>query len=139
MRRKGEGHEPITLTPPTRFASGAHPSPDGRGIKEELMTDKGVVAQLMKQAEAEGAGLVTLRALVEEASELGAARALERLGLGDDKARGDMDELRELLSAWRDAKQSARRALVSWIVRVALALLLIGLAVRLRLTELITG
>jgi hypothetical protein len=50
-----------------------------------------------------------------------------------------MDELRELLSAWRDAKRSARQAVVSWAVRVCLALLLIGLAVRLRLTDLITG
>jgi hypothetical protein len=50
-----------------------------------------------------------------------------------------MDELRELLSAWRDAKRRARQAVVSWAVRVCLALLLIGLAVRLRLTDLVTG
>ena len=50
-----------------------------------------------------------------------------------------MDELRELLSAWRDAKRSAARAIVTWVVSVGLALLLIGIAVRLRLTELVTG
>jgi hypothetical protein len=49
-----------------------------------------------------------------------------------------MDELRELLSAWRDAKRSAARAVVTWAVGVMLMLLLIGLAVRLRLTELVT-
>ena len=50
-----------------------------------------------------------------------------------------MDELRELLSAWRDAKKTAWRAVVAWMTRIALAAVLVGLAVRLRLTELVTG
>ena len=103
------------------------------------MTADLLLARLMAQAEGKGVDLVTLRALVEEASQSGATRALGALGLDDPRARRDMDELRELLSAWRDAKRSARQAVVGWIVRVALALLLIGLAVRLRLTELVTG
>ena len=103
------------------------------------MNGEAVLARLMAQSEAKGVELITLRALVEEASEAGAARALGALGLDDPRARRDMDELRELLSAWRDAKRSARQAVVSWAVRVCLALLLIGLAVRLRLTELVTG
>ena len=98
-----------------------------------------VLARLMAQSEAKGVDLITLRALVEEGAQAGAARALGALGLDDPRARRDMDELRELLSAWRDAKRSARQAVVSWAVRVMLALLLIGLAVRLRLTELVTG
>ena len=60
-------------------------------------------------------------------------------GLDDEKARRHVDELRELLSAWRDAKRSVARAVVTWAVSVLSALLLIGLAVRLRLTELVTG
>ena len=96
-----------------------------------------VLAQLMAQAESRGGDLVTLRALVEESSEAGARRALALLGLDDAGARRDMDELRELLSAWRDAKRSAWRAVVSWATGVGLALLLIGLAVRLRLSELV--
>jgi len=96
-----------------------------------------LLASLMAQAEGRGVDLVTLRALVEESSQSGARRALDALGLDDERARRDMDELRELLSAWRDAKRSARRALVAWIMRVALAMLLIGLAVKLRLTDLI--
>ncbi|HVM22017.1 MAG TPA: DUF6127 family protein [Sphingomicrobium sp.] len=100
---------------------------------------EGLLASLMAQAEGRGVDLVTLRALAEESSQAGARRALASLGLDDERARRDMDELRELLSAWRDAKKSARRALVSWFVRVGLALLLIGLAVRFRLTDLITG
>lgn len=96
-----------------------------------------LLASLMAQAEGRGVDLVTLRAVVEEASQSGAWRALGALGLDDTKARRDMDELRELLSAWRDAKRSARRAAVAWVMRLALAMLLIGLAVKLRLTDLI--
>ena len=74
-----------------------------------------------------------LKSLLEQASESGARRALALLGLDDSHAAKDMGELRELLSAWRDAKRSARKAAVGWLVRMALALLLIGLAVKLGL------
>ena len=98
-----------------------------------------VLARLMAQAEGRGVDLVTLRALVEEASQVGATRALGALGLGDPRARRDMDELRELLSAWRDAKRSARQAVVGWAVRIVLAALLAGMAVKLGLLELLHG
>ncbi|WCT73670.1 DUF6127 family protein [Sphingomonas naphthae] len=101
------------------------------------MIETGLLARLIAQAEGEGASLVTLRGLAEEASEAGAGRALERLGLHDAGAREDLGELRQLLGAWRDAKRSARREVVAWVVRVGLALLVIGLAVRLGLAELI--
>ena len=96
-----------------------------------------VLARLMAQSEARGVDLITLRALVEEASQAGATRALGALGLDDPRARRDMDELRELLSAWRDAKRSARQAVVSWAVRIVLAALLAGMAVKLGLLELL--
>ena len=96
-----------------------------------------LLASLMAQAEGRGMDLVTLRALVEESSQAGARRALASLGLDDERARRDMDELRELLSAWRDAKRSAWRAVVTWAARVACAMVLIGIAVRLRLTDLV--
>ena len=98
-----------------------------------------LLATLIAQAEGRGVDLVTLRALVEESSQAGARRALASLGLDDERARRDMDELRELLSAWRDAKRSAWRAVVTWVVRLMLAMLLIGIAYRLRLTELMSG
>ena len=79
-----------------------------------------------------------LQGLLEQASETGARRALARLGLDDASAAKDMGELRELLSAWRDAKRSARKAAIGWIVRMVLALLLIGLAVRLGLPGLVS-
>lgn len=101
------------------------------------MTDTTMLAQLLAQAETRGSDLVTLRALIEEASELGAARALAQLGLADEAAHSDMAELRELLGAWRDAKKSARAAVVGWLVRGVLALVLIGLAVKLGLTSLV--
>lgn len=94
-----------------------------------------MLAALMGQAEGEGVDFATLRALVEEASEAGAARALGRLGLDGPGARRDMEELRELLQAWRDAKKSMRHAVVSWCVRVVLALAVIGMAVKTGLFE----
>lgn len=102
------------------------------------MNNNDTLAHLSAQAQMRGADLPTLRALIEEASELGAGRALSHLGLADDNAEKDMAELRELLSAWRDAKKSAGRAVIGWLVRLCLALLLIGLAVKLGLTGLIT-
>lgn len=92
--------------------------------REELL------ARLIAQAEDAGGDFVTLRAVVEEASELGAARVLSRMGLDDDGASDDLAELRELLRAWRDAKRSAWRAAVDWVVRGTLALLLFAIAVR---------
>jgi hypothetical protein len=103
-----------------------------------MMSDSILLTQLTTQAEARGADLVTLRALIEEASELGAARALSALGLSDDTARKDMEELRELLSAWRDAKRSARKAVIDWLMRGVLALLLVGIAVKLGLGGLVS-
>ncbi|KQM53367.1 hypothetical protein ASE82_06690 [Sphingomonas sp. Leaf230] len=95
------------------------------------MMDGAVLAQLMRQGAERGVDLVTLRAIVEEAGELGAARALARVALSDERAREDVAELRELLAAWRDAKRSVWKAVVGWIARLAMALMLAGLAVKL--------
>lgn len=97
--------------------------------------NQSMLALLIAQAEGQGADLVTLRGLVEEASEVGAERALEALGLKDIRAGRDVSELRELLQAWRDAKKSAVSAMVSWAVRIALALLVAGMAVKMGLFE----
>lgn len=101
------------------------------------MSRDDILASLMAQARDEGAELVTLRAIIEEASVLAADRVLDRLGLGDAHAEGDLGELRELLKAWRDAKTSAWKALIEWITRGVLALLLIGIAVRLGVWDLL--
>lgn len=98
-----------------------------------------VLATLMAQAEARGTELITLRALVEESSQAGARRALASLGLDDERARRDMDELRELLSAWRDAKRTARQAFVAWLVRIALAVVIAGVALKMGFLETLRG
>ena len=100
-------------------------------MKRALDFQEDMLTKLIAQAAAEGGELVTLRAIVEEASELGANRVLDRIGLSDKSAQDDIDELRELLGAWRAAKASAWKAAIEWIVRGAMALLLIGIAVRL--------
>lgn len=101
------------------------------------MNREDMLARLIAQASHEGSELITLRAIVEEASELGAKRAINRLGLDDDHAQDDIDELRELLQAWRDAKASAWKAAIEWLVRGALALLLISIAMRIGSLELL--
>jgi hypothetical protein len=99
--------------------------------------DSDLLARLVAQADAAGGDLVLIRAMVEEASDLGAARALERLGLADTTAHEDVRELRELLRGWRDAKRAAGHAVIGWVLRIAVALLLLGLAVRLDLAALL--
>jgi len=96
-----------------------------------------MVARLLAQAADAGGDMVTLRAIVEEASELGAERVLARMGLDDPAAHSDLSELRELLQAWRDAKTAAWKAVLAWVVRGALALVLMGMAWRLGATGLL--
>lgn len=94
------------------------------------MSREDTLASLLAQARDEGAELITLRAIVEEATALATDRALERLGLSDSSAQSDLSDLRELLQAWRDAKTSAWKAFIGWLIRGVLALLLVGIAVR---------
>lgn len=98
------------------------------------MKREDMLARLIAQEVEQGSDLVTLRAIVEEASELGAARTLSRMGLDDEGATDDLSELRELLRAWRDAKESVWKAVIDWSVRGVLALILVGIAVRLGVT-----
>lgn len=94
------------------------------------MNREDLVARLIAQAAADGVDLVSLRGIVEEASELGAERVLARMGLDDPEAHSDLSELRQLLQAWRDAKASAWKAAIDWVVRAVLALLLVSIAWR---------
>ena len=101
------------------------------------MKREDMLARLVAQVSEDGGDMVTLRAIIEEASELGAARVLARMGLDDETAQDDMSELRQLLRAWRDAKASAWKAAVDWAVRGIMALVLIGIAFRIGATELL--
>ncbi|HXV74408.1 MAG TPA: DUF6127 family protein [Sphingomonadales bacterium] len=76
---------------------------------------------------------VSLRKLIEAASEEGAARALAKLGLHDDTAGKDIRELRDLLEAWRETRKTAWRTVVRWVTSALIILILAGLAIRLKL------
>jgi hypothetical protein len=89
------------------------------------MTNDKLLAALLAQAE-DG----PWRSIIEEASELGARRALACLGLEDERAGRDMRELRDLVAAWREAKKSAVKAVAGWLVRIVLALIVVGIAVK---------
>ncbi|ALH78997.1 DUF6127 family protein [Sphingopyxis sp. J-6] len=101
------------------------------------MDEEEALARLIALAGTSAPDAALLRAVVEEASELGARRALARLGLADEAARDDVSDLRQLLGAWRDAKKSAWAAAVDWAVRGMLALLVVGLAMKLGLPGLL--
>jgi Family of unknown function (DUF6127) len=96
------------------------------------------LAALMAQSIEDGANPLTLRALVEESCDIGARRALSRLGLEDAQALADMHELRTLLDAWRDVKKTARRSVISWLVKLALLGLLVGALLKLQLISIST-
>src|SRR3546814_16066702 len=98
-----------------------------------------MVGGLGSEAEEGVADRVVVRALVEEASELGAWRAMARLGLSDAGAEKDVRELRELLGAWRDAKKAARNAVLGWVVRGVLAMVLMAVAVRVGVFAMVRG
>ncbi|GAA4005139.1 hypothetical protein GCM10022211_16690 [Sphingomonas humi] len=87
-----------------------------------------LLAQLIASAEGQPVNYMMLQAMVEEASNAGARRALTSLGLEDERARRDMDELRELLGTWRDVKKSAWQTVARWVVRVMLAALMVSIA-----------
>ena len=101
------------------------------------MDEEEALARLIALAGTNAPDAALLRAVVEEASELGARRALARLGLADEAARDDVSDLRQLLGAWRDAKKSVWAAVVDWAVRGVLALLVVGLAMKLGLPGLL--
>ncbi|WP_372916830.1 DUF6127 family protein [Sandarakinorhabdus sp.] len=95
----------------------------------------GILEGLVAQAESQGAARVTLQAIVEDAAQAGAERALKSLGLLDERAGADIQELRELVQGWRDVKKSALRSLIGWIMRSIAALLLLGLSYKLGLLQ----
>jgi hypothetical protein len=96
-----------------------------------------LLAQLIASAEGQPVDFVVLQAMVEEASNAGASRALTSLGLEDKTARRDMDELRELLGTWRDVKKSAWQTVARWVVRIVLAGLMVVIAYQSNLRDLL--
>ena len=65
-----------------------------------------------------------LEAMMDRAAKRGAHAALKELGLHDDNAPQDIDELRGLLSSWRET----RKAVWSTIVKITTTAILIFIA-----------
>lgn len=65
-----------------------------------------------------------LEAMLDRAAKRGAHAALKELGLHDDNAPQDIDELRGLLVSWRDT----RKAIWSTVVKTATTAVLIFIA-----------
>jgi hypothetical protein len=102
-----------------------------------MMDNEDMLASLLAQAAEEGADLGTLRAIVEESGDVGAGRALARIGLADSRAGDDLRELRELLQGWRDARAGIWGQTFDKFVRGIMALLLAALAVKLGLGDVV--
>ncbi len=69
-----------------------------------------------------------IRKLIDQAAEKGADCALRRVGLSDQDAGRDVRELRELLDAWRDIRKTARRTVVSLLIKGLLLIIVGGVA-----------
>lgn len=91
------------------------------------------VARLVSEAGNQGAQVVTLLAIIDEASEEGAARVLRRCGLHDEAAGDDIRELRTLLEAWREARSTVRRTVVHWLTTFFIVAMIAGVAMKLRI------
>lgn len=68
-----------------------------------------------------------IREFIEAAATIGAKKALRDLGLHDDDAGKDVQELRGLLDAWRSAKKTAWETTVKVTTTLFLSALAIGL------------
>jgi len=68
-----------------------------------------------------------LTAMLEEAADRGASRALERLGLHDTEAGNDIRDLRILIDGWREAKTTIAKAVLQWFTIGVLGLLTLGM------------
>ncbi len=70
--------------------------------------------------------LTDLTKLLDQAAERGARKALREIGLHDEDAGKDIQDLRTLIDGWRSAKQTAMKAIVQYITVALLGLLVFG-------------
>lgn len=68
-----------------------------------------------------------LVALMRDAAEAGAKKALVDLGLHDEQAPHDVKELRDLLSALKSARSIVAKAVLQWVTVGLLGALSLGL------------
>jgi hypothetical protein len=86
----------------------------------------------------ESDGLISIRPedlddLLTRAAERGAERCLAHLGLENGHAAADIRDLRGLIEAWRQARQTAWQTTVKVITTGILAALIVGLAIKLKI------
>ena len=68
-----------------------------------------------------------LAAMLERASHQGARRALADIGLHDEHAEHDIRDLRDILGAYRTAKNEMFRSFIRWLTLGILTLIIAGL------------
>jgi len=91
-----------------------------------------------KYSTTETAGLISIRTedlndLLTRAAERGAERCLAHLGLENGHAAADIRDLRSLIEAWRQARQTAWQTTVKVVTTGILAALIVGLAIKLKI------
>ena len=67
-----------------------------------------------------------LDTLLEKASERGAESALRKIGLHDDQASKDIQEVRSLLESWRDTKRTISQTIARIITTSLLTIMALG-------------
>ena len=83
-------------------------------------------------------GVLSLRTedldeLLTRAAEKGAERALAALGLENGHAAIDIRDLRGLIEAWRQARQTAWQTLIKLVTTGILVILLVGASIKLKI------
>jgi len=71
--------------------------------------------------------------LLIRAAEKGAERALKALGLENGHAAKDIRDLRGLIEAWRQARQTAWQTLIKLLTTGILVALIVGASIKLKL------
>lgn len=69
--------------------------------------------------------------MLEGAASRGARKALTEIGLDDEKAVKDINEIRSILEVWRDARKTALNTIVKLITTALLGFLTLGAAIKL--------
>ena len=90
------------------------------------------------QTDTDFSGVLSLRPedldeLLIRAAEKGAERALAALGLENGHAAKDIRDLRGLIEAWREARQTAWQTFIKLITTGILVALIVGASIKLKL------
>ena len=73
---------------------------------------------------------VEVMTMIQLAAEAGAKKALADIGLHDEQAGKDVEEIRSLLDAWRSAKKAAWDTVVRFLTGALLTALAVGLYIK---------